>query len=83
MPSVTHRSPAGQSRAESLQAVWHLLKAHMSGELQSLFIEQVAANPDGPELLQLAVTTVTSTAAPAAQPAMPVERLRPDKYLIR
>jgi hypothetical protein len=52
VPLDTHRSPGEQSR-DSLQAAWHLVNAHTSGELQSLLIEQALDRLAPEELLQL------------------------------
>jgi hypothetical protein len=45
-PSGTHRSPGGQSRV-SVHWVWHRVNAQISGELQSLLIEQLCTSAGG------------------------------------
>jgi len=78
-PDSTHRSPVAQSR-DSWQALWHLVNAQMSGELQSLLIEQVLASPTPEELLQLEPAAAKADAR-ASHP--PIARARRNRIVKR
>jgi len=74
-PDSTHRSPVAQSR-DSWQALWHLVNAQMSGELQSLLIEHVLASPTPEELLQLEPATAKADAKASHAPIPRARRNR-------
>jgi hypothetical protein len=67
VPDLTHRSPLEQSR-DSRHAWWHRAKAHMSGELQSVLIEQAWSSAAALELLQLEIPAANANAT-ATKPA--------------
>jgi hypothetical protein len=75
VPDSTHRSPVEQSR-DSWHALWHLVNAQMSGELQSLLIEHVLASPTPEELLQLEPATAKADAKATHAPIPSARRNR-------
>jgi hypothetical protein len=66
LPETTQRSPRGVQSLETAHALWQRPNAQMSGELQSLLMEQLLASPAAPDLLlQLAMAPAKPRARPA------------------